>query len=84
MTSELTDEQKSLICRISADEESGGHLLRERGNDYYEMCRLIYSLRDDYETRPRSMFEQEVLDYYRGTKSPEFMAMYDEKYSCAS
>lgn len=82
MTSELTNEQRSLICRISADEESGGHLLHKRGGDYYEMCRLIYSLCDEYETRPRSKFEQEVLDYYRATKDPGLMAVYDSTYKC--
>lgn len=84
MTSELTKEQKSIICQISMDEESGSHLLHERSAEYYEMCRLIYSLRDDYETTPRSRFEQEVLDYYRGTKDPESMAIYDAEYNRVS
>ena len=82
MKSELTKEHKNIICQISADEESGNHLLHARCAAYYEMCRIIYSLCDEYETKPRSNFEQEVLDYYRGTKDPESMAKYNSLYGC--
>lgn len=80
MGSELTREEKSLVCQIAMDEETGNNLLRSRSAEYCEMCRRIYSMLDDFDTTPRSSADTELLEWYRAVKDPEEMERYRVKY----
>ena len=60
----LTKEEKAIISIIACDNESGGHLLRERSEDYWKLRKVLSEIYNKSSKIELSDKEKDMLEYY--------------------
>lgn len=80
MKTQLTKQEKELLCQIVADRESGNHLLYPRSDEYKQMCKVIYDIVRK-EEKDRTEREVEICCYLAACETPEANKLYEQIYS---
>lgn len=80
MKTQLTEQEKELLCQIVADRESGNHLLYPRSDEYKKMCNTVHYIvcKDE---KDRTEREVEICCYLAACETPEANKLYEQIYS---
>lgn len=79
MKTQLTTEEKRLLCQIVSDRHSGNHLLYPRSDEYKKMWNAVCDIVNKDE-KDRTERDIEICEYMLACESPEANKAYEEKY----